>query len=62
MTDATPGAIIHYTLDGSAPTATHGNIYKMPFTITASKTVQAVGVAPKSANSEVASETYTRQP
>jgi hypothetical protein len=62
MTDATSGAVIHYTLDGSTPTATHGNVYKMPFTITATKTVQAVAVAPKSANSEIASETYTRQP
>ena len=62
MSDATPGAVIHYTLDGSTPTQTHGNVYKMRFTITASKTVQAVAVAPKSANSEVASETYTRQP
>jgi hypothetical protein len=62
MSDATPGAVIHYTLDGSTPTQTHGNVYKMRFTITASKTVQAVAVAPKSATSEVASETYTRQP
>ena len=62
MSDATSGAVIHYTLDGSTPTATHGNVYKMPFTITASKTVQAVAVAPQSANSEVASETYTREP
>jgi hypothetical protein len=62
MSDATPGAVIHYTLDGSTPTQTHGNVYKMRFTITASKTVQAVAIAPKSANSEVASETYTRQP
>jgi len=62
MSDATSGAVIHYTLDGSTPTQTHGNIYKMPFTITASKTVQAIAVAPNSANSEVASETYTRQP
>jgi len=62
MSDTTPGAVIHYTLDGSTPTQTHGNVYKMQFTITASKTVQAVAIAPKSANSEVASETYTRQP
>jgi Fn3 associated len=62
MSDSTSGAVIHYTLDGSTPTQTHGNIYKMPFTITASKTVQAIAVAPKSANSDVASETYTRQP
>jgi hypothetical protein len=62
MSDATSGAVIHYTLDGSTPTVTHGNVYKASFTITASKTVQAVAVAPKSANSEVASETYTRQP
>jgi hypothetical protein len=62
MSDATPGAVIHYTLDGSTPTQTHGNVYKTRFTITASKTVQAVAVAPNSANSEVASETYTRQP
>jgi hypothetical protein len=62
MSDSTSGAVIHYTLDGSTPTQTHGNVYKMPFTITASKTVQAIATAPNSANSEVASETYTRQP
>jgi hypothetical protein len=62
MSDATAGAVIHYTLDGSTPTQNHGNIYKIPFTITASKTIQAVAVAPHSANSEVASETYTRLP
>jgi Fn3 associated len=62
MTDATSGAVIHYTTDGSIPTQTHGEVYKVPFKITRSATVQAIAVAPKSANSAVVSETYTLEP
>jgi hypothetical protein len=62
MTDATSGASIHYTTDGSTPTQTHGEIYKTPFKITRSTTVRAIGASPKSASSAVASETYTLEP
>jgi hypothetical protein len=62
ITDATSGAVIHYTTDGSTPTQTHGDVFKLPFKITRSTTVQAIAVAAKYANSAVASESYTLAP
>jgi hypothetical protein len=59
MTDATPGATIHYTTDGSTPSQTHGKIYKTPFNLTESATVQAIAVKSKQANSEVTLQAYT---
>jgi Bacterial Ig domain/Chitobiase/beta-hexosaminidase C-terminal domain/Protein of unknown function (DUF1565) len=40
---ATPGAIIHYTTDGTTPTAL-STTYNAPFTLSASGTVQAVAM------------------
>ncbi len=62
MSEATAGATIHYTTDGSTPSQTHGKIYKTPFNLTASAKVQAIAVKSKQANSEVASQTYTVNP
>jgi len=62
ITDTTAGSTIHYTTDRSTPTQTHGKIYKIPFTLKSSATVQAIAITPKLANSDVASETYTIQP
>jgi len=59
MTDATPGATIHYTTDGSTPSQTHGKIYKTPFNLSESATVQAIAVKSKQANSEVTLQAYT---
>ena len=38
---STPGAVIRYTLDGSAPTATHGQSYDHPLHIEKSVTIEA---------------------
>ena len=38
---STPGAVIRYTLDGSAPTATHGQIFDRPIHVDKNTTIQA---------------------
>jgi hypothetical protein len=45
MTDATPGAVIYYTTDGTPPT-TASNVYSAPFTLTGSATLQAMAQVP----------------
>ena len=42
ITSATPGASIRYTMDGSTPTSTHGNIYTNPLTIASTTIVRAI--------------------
>jgi len=54
LSDATPGATIYYTLDGTAP-STNSLLYSFPFMLTNSAEVQAVAVKPGAANSAVAS-------
>lgn len=58
MTDATSGAVVHYTTDGSAPTVS-STTYTGPVTINATETVNAIAIAPGFAASPVASATYT---
>ena len=41
---ATEGAEIYYTLDGTVPSATEGNLYTAPFTLTESCTVSAIAI------------------
>jgi hypothetical protein len=50
-------AVIRYTIDGSQPTITNGNIYSSPFTINHTTVVRAVAVKPGWLDSAV--ETYT---
>jgi sugar lactone lactonase YvrE len=57
MTDATPGAEIYVTLNGSAPT-TSDQGYHGPIDISGSVTVQAVAVAPGYLTSAPVSATY----
>ena len=45
ITEPTSGAVVYYTVDGSAPT-TASLVYTHPLTISASQTVQAVAVSP----------------
>ena len=55
----TPGATLHYTTDGTLPTASSPT-YNGPITLTSSATVQALAVAPGYANSSVASGYYLK--
>jgi hypothetical protein len=58
ITDATPGATIRYTTDGSDPTAS-SPVYKGAFTLTDSATVKAKGYRNGYAASLIASATFT---
>jgi hypothetical protein len=56
--DATPGATIYYTTNGTTPT-TAATKYVGPVTVSASETLRAIAVANGLNNSAVASATYT---
>ena len=58
ISDATSGATIHYTTDGSTPT-TSSAVYTGALTITQTTTLQAMAAASGMNNSAVASATYT---
>ena len=60
ITDATPGASIFYTLDGSVPTKS-STPYTGPIGIAATTTVKAIATETGFTNSGVASATYTIQ-
>ena len=55
---ATP-LTIRYTLDGTPPTATTGNVYSTPFTLTSNKTVKAIAIDALGGTSAVVSKTFT---
>ena len=61
VSDATAGSTIHYTTNGSAPTASSA-LYSGPITVSTSETIQAVAVAPGLANSGMATASYVIQP
>jgi len=56
--DATSGATIHYTTDGSTPTAS-STTYTSPITVSVSETVKTIGVETGWTNSAVGSAAYT---
>ncbi len=58
ITDATPGAVIYFTQDGSTPTAS-STVYSAPFSIVNSETVKAIAVAAGSGTSSIATASYT---
>jgi N-acetylneuraminic acid mutarotase len=58
ITDATSGATIYYTTNGSTPT-TSSPIYSGPISVTLPATVRAIAVASQYSNSAVAAATYT---
>ena len=58
LSDATPGAAIYYTLDGSIPTV-HSQRYSAPIKVNATTTIYAVAAAPKHGVSGVAGGGYT---
>lgn len=60
ITDATAGAAIRYTTDGSTPTAS-SPAYQAAIPLSSLTTVQALAIAPNYANSAVASATFKFQ-
>jgi Malectin domain/Legume lectin domain/Chitobiase/beta-hexosaminidase C-terminal domain len=62
LSDATPGAAIFYTLDGSTPATTPGGStqqYSSPITVNSTETINAIATASGDSPSSVASATYT---
>ena len=57
ISDATGGATIYYTTNGTTPT-TSSPIYSTPITVSMSQTLEALGVLSGSANSAVAPAAY----
>jgi N-acetylneuraminic acid mutarotase len=58
ITDATAGATIYYTTDGTTPTAS-STAYAGAITVSSTETIEAIAVASGFANSAVASAVYT---
>ena len=58
LSDATPGAQIHYTTDGSAPTTT-SQTYTVPIPVAATTTIQALAIASGYTTSSIAQAHYT---
>ncbi len=61
LTTTTPGASIHYTIDGSAPTI-NSPTYSVPFKLTSSAMVKAQGFLTNATSSKVASAAFTVNP
>jgi fibro-slime domain-containing protein len=59
LSDATPGAIIHYTTDGTQPTSA-SPIYSAPIAIASTTILKAMAEATGYRNSAVMTETYSR--
>ena len=57
ISDATPGAVIHYTTNGTTPT-TSSTRYSTPIKLSHSETIKAIAVASGRAKSLLASATY----
>ncbi len=61
ITDAAPKAVIHYTTDGTTPTAS-SPVYHSPVKVLATETIKALAIATGYTTSAVASGTYTITP
>ncbi|GEM_PF-7100671 len=59
LSDALVGAVIHYTTDGTEPTAT-SPVYAGPITVSATTVIKAMAEAAGYTNSDVMSQTYTK--
>ncbi len=58
ITDATSGAKIYYTVNGTTPT-TSSTLYSTPITVASSETIEAIAIAPSFTQSGVASAAYS---
>jgi hypothetical protein len=58
ITDTTPGAVTHYTTNGSTPTA-GSTKYTKAVTVKSTTTIKAIAVAPGYSDSQVATAKYT---
>jgi len=58
IASTTPGALVYYTVDGSAPTA-NSTRYTGPFLVSSNETVEAIAVASGYATSAVGSQAFT---
>ena len=58
IASATAGSVIHYTTDGSAPTA-NSPVYSGPISVSTTQTVTAIAVAAGYSNSALGSASYT---
>lgn len=61
ITDTTPGAAIHYTTNGTTPTA-GSTLYTGPITIASTETVEAVAIATGYSPSPIGSKAYSYLP
>ena len=61
ISDATAGATIYYTTNGSTPT-TSSSVYNGAITVSATETLEAIAVETGYTNSSVATATYTISP
>ena len=59
ITDATQGATIYYTTDGSTPSKTNGTLYAGTFTVSATTTVKAIASKSGMTDSDVTSSVIT---
>ena len=58
ISDMTPGAVIHYTTNGTTPT-TSSTLYSGPITVSTTETLQAIATASGFSQSAIASAAYT---
>jgi outer membrane protein OmpA-like peptidoglycan-associated protein len=61
LSSVTPGAVIHYTTDGSTPTA-DSPVYTGPITVDRNTTLQAIAIAPGAPASVVSYSAYAVTP
>jgi outer membrane protein OmpA-like peptidoglycan-associated protein len=61
LSTSTPGAVIHYTTDGSEPTA-ESPVYTAPIPVDASTTIKAIAIAPGMPASAVSIAAYDIAP